>query len=154
MSKRQDYISWDDFFFGVADLASKRSKDPATQVGACIVDEDKRIVGVGYNGMPLGTSDDCGFWKKSDDIKNKHLYVCHAEANAILNMTTTSKNCVMYVTKFPCNECAKLIVNSKRIKQICYFDPEIKKEDKYMSSFFILNNANILHSVKNYEKIL
>lgn len=143
MAKRDKYISWDEFFFGVAKLASERSKDPNCQVGACIVDSANRIVGVGYNGLPIGTSDDEGLWTETDDIMNKHLYVSHAEANAIMNMSSGEKCCTLYVTKFPCNECAKLIVNSRRISKVIYHDTGHSNKLKYIASRNILNSAKI-----------
>ncbi|MGL5427407.1 MAG: deoxycytidylate deaminase, partial [Cetobacterium sp.] len=96
MSKRVDYIDWDEYFMGVAILSAKRSKDPGTQVGACIVTPDKRIVGVGYNGFPAGCSDDEFPWDRDGDFLNsKYAYVCHAELNAILNSTKTLKGCTI-----------------------------------------------------------
>lgn len=115
MFKRTNYISWDEFFMGVAELASQRSKDPITQVGACIVGTNNIILGIGYNGMPRGCSDDNFSWEKQE----KKLYVVHAEANAITNSSTDLNNAVLYCTLFPCNECAKLIIQ-KGIKKIIY----------------------------------
>ncbi|XP_046394601.1 deoxycytidylate deaminase isoform X2 [Ischnura elegans] len=111
----------------MAFLAAKRSKDPVTQVGACIVNDENKIVGIGYNGMPIGCSDDEFPWSKGDksSIDNKYLYVCHAEMNAILNKNTKDvKNCTIYVALFPCNECAKMITQSG-IKEVVYLS------DKY-----------------------
>ena len=113
MSKREDYISWDEYFMGVALLAAKRSKDPNTQVGACIVNENKKIMSVGYNGFPLGCSDDSFPWDRTadNDYDTKYPYVCHAELNAILNNAGAPLNgCSVYVALFPCNECAKAII--------------------------------------------
>lgn len=140
MEKRSDYISWHDFFMYTAILASKRSKDPVTQVGACVVNKNNHIVGVGYNGLPLGTSDDTyGIWDKED----KHFHVCHAEMNAIVNSTFCGNNMeyTMYVTLFPCNECAKIIINSRKISTIYY--KEMKNTPKYEMSILMLNNAGI-----------
>jgi len=115
--KRENYISWDDFFMGVAELAAQRSKDPSTQVGACIV-KDKKIVGVGYNGFPNGIPDDSLVdfpWEKNDDpIKSKYPYVVHAELNGILNTADRSQlqGATMYCTLPPCNECVKAIIQS------------------------------------------
>ena len=125
MSKREDYISWNEYFMGLALLSGKRSKDPTTQVGACIIDEDKKIVGIGYNGFPLGSSDDNMPWgKQGDFLETKYPYVVHAELNAILNSIKSLKGCVVYVTHFPCNECAKAIIQSG-IKKVIFM------EDKY-----------------------
>ena len=124
--KRQDYISWDDYFMGVALLAAQRSKDPNTQVGACIVDDENRILSTGYNGFPLGCSDDEFPWSRSgDDIETKYPYVVHAELNAILNSRGKSLDgAKIYVALFPCNECAKAIIQSG-IKEVIYLS------DKY-----------------------
>ena len=113
--KNKNYISWDEYFMGISLLSAKRSKDPSTQVGACIIDENKKIVGIGYNGFPTGCSDDILPWSKHNKcwLKNKYPYVVHAEANAILNKHNISSDYLkMYVTLFPCNECAKLIIQS------------------------------------------
>ncbi|KXJ71660.1 hypothetical protein RP20_CCG020005 [Aedes albopictus] len=120
--KRTDYLDWNEYFMATAFLAARRSKDPNTQVGACIVNEERKIVGVGYNGFPLGCSDDEFPWGKASDdpLGTKYLYVCHAEMNAILNKNSSDvKNCTMYVALFPCNECAKIIIQSK-IKEVIY----------------------------------
>ena len=121
MSKRKDYISWDEYFMGVALLASQRSKDPSTQVGACIVNDDNRIMSVGYNGFPRGCSDDEFPWEREGETTlTKYPYVCHAELNAILNAGGNSlKGCRIYVALFPCNECAKAIIQAG-IKTIVY----------------------------------
>lgn len=126
VSARKDYISWDEYFMGIALLSAQRSKDPSTQVGACIVDEQNRIVGAGYNGAPRGMLDDDFPWAREGDFENtKYAYVCHAELNAILNSTKESLNgCTIYVALFPCNECAKAIVQSG-IKRVVYLS------DKY-----------------------
>ncbi len=126
ITKRKDYISWDDYFMGVAVLSSKRSKDPSTQVGACIVDENHKIVGVGYNGFPIGCSDELLPWNRTGDfIDTKYPFICHAELNAILNSDRPNlKNCTIYIALFPCNECAKAIIQSG-IREVVYLS------DKY-----------------------
>ena len=127
MSKREDYISWDEFFMGAALLCSKRSKDPNTQVGACIVNGENRIISVGYNGFPAGCDDDVFPWERNadDSYDTKYLYVCHAELNAILNARGRDlSGCRIYVALFPCNECAKAIIQSG-IKEVIYLS------DKY-----------------------
>lgn len=119
--KRKDYISWDELFMGVARLSAQRSKDPSTQVGTCIV-KDNKIVGVGYNGFPNGLSDDEFPWTASDDpLNSKYYYVVHAELNAVLNTTDRSQliGSTMYCTLPPCNECVKAIIQSG-IKIIVY----------------------------------
>lgn len=113
---------------GIAALSAMRSKDPSTQVGACIVDSDRRILSMGYNGMPRCCSDDLFPWEKNEGLESKYLYVCHAELNAILNCHSGSvKGCTVYTTLFPCNECAKAIIQSG-IAEVVY------KEDKYADS--------------------
>ena len=112
--KRQDYISWDEYFMGVAMLSAMRSKDPNTQVGACIVSEDNKILSMGYNGFPKGCSDDVFPWaREGEPFDNKYLYTTHSELNAILNYRGGSlEQAKLYVTLFPCNECAKAIIQA------------------------------------------
>ncbi|KAG7954240.1 hypothetical protein I3843_11G006800 [Carya illinoinensis] len=114
-SKRQGYLSWDDYFMAIAFLSAERSKDPNRQVGACLVSENGVILGIGYNGFPRGCADDKLSWAKKsktgDPLETKYPYVCHAEVNAILNTNHASAaGQRLYVTMFPCNECAKLII--------------------------------------------
>lgn len=126
-SKRQDYITWDEYFMGVAILSAMRSKDPSTQVGACIVSESNKILSMGYNGFPSGCSDDEFPWSRGTDdpYQAKYSYVTHAELNAILNYRGGSlEGSKIYVTLFPCNECAKAIIQCG-IKTLVY------GEDKY-----------------------
>lgn len=127
--KRRDYITWDEYFMGVAILAAKRSKDPSTQVGACIVSQDNKILSMGYNGFPRGCSDDEFPWEKASETQDpydeKYFYSTHSELNAILNYRGGSlEGSKLYVTLFPCNECAKAIIQSG-IRTVIY------KEDKY-----------------------
>lgn len=143
MSKRADYIDWDEYFMGVAILSAKRSKDPGTQVGACIVTPDRRIVGVGYNGLPAGCSDDEFPWDREGDFLNsKYAYICHAELNAILNSTKNLKGCTIYVDLFPCNECAKSIIQSG-ISEIVYLSDKYDNTDSNIASKKLLNAANV-----------
>lgn len=119
-----EIISWDTYFMELAKLSAKRSKDPKTQVGACIIDPTiNRIVSIGYNGLPRGLEDCEKFW----DDDEKHKYVVHAEANAILNASENLCGKILYVTMFPCNECAKLIIQ-KGIKEVVYLDDKYKKK--------------------------
>lgn len=136
--KREGYISWDEFFMGVAVLASKRSKDPNTQVGACIVNDDNIILSTGYNGFPMGCSDDEYSWEREGE-DTKYPYVVHAELNAILNANGKSlKDSRIYVYLFPCNECAKAIIQAgiKEVIYICdkYADDKNTKASKKMLS--------------------
>lgn len=119
--KKEDYISWDEYFMGVAMLAALRSKDPNTQVGACIVSEDNKILSMGYNGFPNGCSDDEFPWnREGEDYDTKYPYVTHSELNAILNYKGGSlKGAKLYVSLFPCNECAKAIIQAG-IKKVIY----------------------------------
>lgn len=118
---RKDYLGWDEYFMEIALLSAQRSKDPVTQVGACIVNDDKKIVSIGYNGFPVGCDDDKLPWTKNGEIiDTKYPYVCHAELNAISNKNDMSlKDTILYVTLFPCNECAKLIIQFG-IKKVVY----------------------------------
>lgn len=142
MMKRNDYISWDEYFMGVALLAAKRSKDPNTQVGACIVNKNKRILSTGYNGFPYGCSDDTFSWER-DGNDTKYKYVVHAELNAILNAggkdLTGSR---IYVDLFPCNECAKAIIQSGISEVIYLYDKYADTEDT-IASKKMLNSAGV-----------
>ena len=141
--KRTDYISWDEYFMGVAVLSAKRSKDPSTQVGACIVNSEKKIVGIGYNGFPVGINDDEFSWGKGDDYLNtKYPYVVHAEPNAILNSTSSLVGCSIYVTLFPCCECAKLIIQSG-IKEIVYISDRNHGDDTTIASKRLFEAAGV-----------
>ncbi|MBR6210418.1 MAG: dCMP deaminase family protein [Clostridiales bacterium] len=142
--KRADYISWNEYFMGVATLASKRSKDPNTQVGACIVDKDNYIVSVGYNGMPLGCSDDEFPWERQGGtLDTKYAYVTHAELNAILNSKTANlEGSTVYVTLFPCNECTKALIQ-KRVGKIVYLDDKYHDTDTSEAARRMLDSAGV-----------
>ncbi|ENN83598.1 hypothetical protein HUJ04_009759 [Dendroctonus ponderosae] len=143
--KREDYLEWPDYFMATAFLAAKRSKDPCSQVSACIVNEDNVIVGIGYNGMPKKCSDDEFPWFKGSksDLDNKYLYVCHAELNAILNKNSVDvRNCTMFVGLFPCNECAKVIIQSG-VKQIIYMSDKHGMKQSTIASKRMLDAAGI-----------
>ncbi len=142
--KRDDYISWDEYFMGVALLASMRSKDPSTQVGACIVDDQNRILSTGYNGFPQGCSDDEYPWERDGEGENtKYPYVVHAELNAILNAGGRSlKGARIYVALFPCNECAKAIIQSG-ISEIIYLSDKYHDTDSMKASRRMLRSAGV-----------
>ncbi|MFH5880792.1 deoxycytidylate deaminase [Liberiplasma polymorphum] len=141
--KRENYISWDEYFMGVARLSAMRSKDPNTQVGACIVSNKNRIVGIGYNGFPIGIDDDLYPWENEGEFLNtKYPYVVHAEPNAILNSTVSLDEATLYVTLFPCHECAKLIIQSG-IKEIVYTENKYQDEDSAVASMRMLKDAGI-----------
>lgn len=145
MAKREGYISWDEYFMGVAILASQRSKDPSTQVGACIVNDDNKIMSVGYNGFPRGCSDDEFPWERSADKQSdtKYPYVCHAELNAILNAGGNSlKDCKIYVALFPCNECAKAIIQCG-IKEVIYISDKYADTEPTQASKKMLMCAGV-----------
>ena len=142
--KRENYISWDEYFMGVALLAAMRSKDPSTQVGACIVDNENRILSTGYNGFPSGCSDDEFPWGREGDFgETKYPFVVHAELNAILN--AHGKNLTgakIYVALFPCNECAKAIIQCG-IKEVIYLSDKYATTDGTLASKRMLNAAGI-----------
>ncbi len=148
--KREGYISWDEYFMGVAKLSAMRSKDPSTQVGACIVNEENRIMTVGYNGMPLGCSDDEFPWEREGGMtETKYAFVCHAEMNAILNCGTSDlRNTRVYVTLFPCQECTKAIIQ-KGIKEIIYADDKYHDTDGCKCARKMLDAAGVKY--KKYD---
>lgn len=142
--KREDYINWDEYFMSIAVLSAMRSKDPSTQVGACIVDNNNKILSTGYNGFPYGCSDDEFPWEREGNYgETKYPYVVHAELNAILNANgkdlTESK---IYVALFPCNECAKAIVQAG-IKEVIYLSDKYATTDSTLASKKMLNSAGI-----------
>ncbi len=141
--KRQNYLSWDDYFMGVAYLSSLRSKDDSSQVGACIVNPKNRIVGIGYNGLPIGCSDDAFPWEREGKfLDTKYPYVVHAEPNAILNATVPLQDSRIYVTLFPCNECAKLIIQSG-IREIVYLSDKYAGTEVDIAAKRLLGAAGI-----------
>lgn len=155
MGKREDYISWDEYFMSVAVLSAMRSKDPNTQVGACIVNENKKIVGTGYNGFPIGCSDDDLPWgREGRPLDTKYPYVCHAELNAILNSISRDlKGCTLYVALFPCNECAKAIIQSG-IKKIIYKENKYPDSDGVQASMRMLKAAGVELVQMQFNKTL
>ncbi len=142
--KRTDYLSWDEYFMGVAMLSAQRSKDNNTQVGACIVNEENKIVAVGYNGMPIGCNDDDMPWEREGGfLDTKYAYVCHAELNAILNRNEGSlKGCKLYVTLHPCNECAKAIIQSG-ISEVIYGDNKYAEADNVKAATMMFLHAGV-----------
>ena len=141
--KREKYLDWDETFMLMSDLIAKRSKDPSTQVGACIVDEDNIVIGLGYNGFPRGCHDDDLPWcREGEALETKYVYVVHAEVNAIMNSSDSVKGCRMYVNLFPCNECAKAIIQSG-IKEIIYVSDKYADVDIFKASRKLLETANV-----------
>lgn len=142
VDKRSDYLSWDEYFMAVALLSAERSKDPSTQVGACIANSQNKIVGVGYNGFPIGCSDDELPWDRQGEfLSTKYPYVCHAELNAVLNAISTDlRGCRIYVGLFPCNECTKVIIQSG-ISEIVYLSDKYAESDQVRASKRMLDMA-------------
>ena len=136
-------ISWDEYFMGIAHLSAMRSKDPNTKVGACIVDKNNKILSVGYNGLPIGLADDKFPWGREGGFKDtKYAYVVHAELNAILNSNTCLRDSICYVTLFPCNECAKAIIQSG-IKKVVYESDKYAESDMTLVSKKMLKEAGV-----------
>jgi len=142
--KRSDYLSWDDYFMAVAMLSAQRSKDPNTQVGACIVNRQKRIVGVGYNGFPTGCSDDKLPWHREGDFMDtKYPFVCHAELNAVLNSVPGNlTNCTIYTALFPCNECAKVIIQAG-IQEVVFLSDKYAESDIVRAAKLMFHQAGV-----------
>ena len=153
--KRKDYISWDEYFMAIAKLSSMRSKDPNTQVGACIVSSDNRILSIGYNGAPNGFHDEDFPWDREGHALNtKYLYVCHAELNAILNFRGHKRDfegAKIYVALFPCNECAKAIIQSG-IKEVIYLSDKYKDQDNFKASKILFDKCNVKYRELIVEK--
>lgn len=144
MGKRENYISWDEYFMGIAQLSGMRSKDPHTQVGACIVSCSHKILSVGYNGFPIGCSDDAFPWEREgDELLTKYPYVTHGEMNAILNYRGGSlEGTILYVSLFPCNECAKAIIQAG-IKKIVYDSDKYALSPSTVASKRMLDAAGV-----------
>ena len=154
--KRTDYITWDEYFMGVAKLSGMRSKDPSTQVGACIVSQDNKILSMGYNGFPIGCSDDEFPWDKNGGEEDtKYPYVTHSELNAILNYRGGSlAGAKLYVSLFPCNECAKAIIQSG-IKEVVYWEDKYADTDgvKASKKMFELTGVKIRRYIPTNREI-
>ena len=155
--QRKDYLSWDQYFMGIAKLSAMRSKDPNTQVGSCIVGDDNRILSIGYNGTPNGFSDSDFPWdREGEPLNTKYLYVCHAEMNAIINYRGSRhelENAKIYVDLFPCNECAKLIIQSG-IKEVIYLSDKYATLDAFIASKKLFDSCGVKYrqiELKNTE---
>ncbi|XP_064273895.1 deoxycytidylate deaminase isoform X3 [Passer domesticus] len=145
--KREDYLEWPEYFMAVAFLSAQRSKDPSSQVGACIVNSENKIVGIGYNGMPNGCSDDVLPWTRTGEnrLDTKYPYVCHAELNAIMNKNSADvKGCSMYVALFPCNECAKLIIQAG-IKEVIFMSDKYHDTTEMTAARRMFDLAGIIY---------
>ncbi len=154
--KKQDYLSWDQYFMGIAKLSALRSKDPNTSVGACIVGTDNKILSVGYNGMPQGCSDDEYPWdREGDPLNTKYLFVCHAELNALLNYTGTNlQGARIYTTLFPCNECTKALIQSG-ISEVIYMEDKYRDTPSVMAAKRMMKSAGICwREYKSMEKTI
>ena len=149
--KRSNYLSWDEYFMAIALISAERSKDPNSQVGACIVDDDNKIVSMGYNGAPIGYDDDKDMiWEREGSfLDTKYAYVCHSELNAILNSKIPVRGCKLYVTLFPCNECAKALIQAG-IKEVIYLSDKYDKTDSNTASKKMLNTCGVKY--RQYEK--
>ena len=142
--KRENYISWDEYFMGVAKLSGMRSKDPNTQVGACIVSPDNIIISTGYNGLPNGCSDDEYPWEREGE-ETKYPYVVHAELNAILNANGRDlRGSRLYVALFPCNECAKAIIQAG-VKEVLYLSDKYASTAATRASKRMLDSAGVTY---------
>lgn len=152
--KRKDYINWDEYFMAIAKLTAGRSKDPSTQVGACIVSSDNRVLSTGYNGAPNHFSDEDFPWsREGKPLETKYLFVCHAEANAIDNYRGYKKEfegARIYVDLFPCNECAKRIIQSG-IKEVIYLSDKYKDTDSTIASKKMFDTCGV--SYRQLDKI-
>lgn len=149
--KKQNVLDWDTYFMSLAHLSAMRSKDPNTNVGAVIVDDMYRIVSIGYNGMPRGCNDDEFPWDREGGFLNtKYAFVVHAELNAILNSPRTVNGCTIYVSLFPCNECAKAIIQAG-IKEIVYESDKYATTDSTIASKKMLTNAGVSFRQLNYS---
>ncbi len=146
LNKRAHYISWDEYFMGVALLSARRSKDPNTQVGACIVNQKNKIVGAGYNGLPIGCNDDDFPWDKEGNfLDTKYPYICHAELNAILNnIGMDLQGCKIYTALFPCNECTKAIIQSG-ITEVIFLSDKYEGTDVFKASKIMLDKAGLAY---------
>lgn len=153
--QRKDYLTWEEYFMGLAYLSSLRSKDPSTQVGACIVSNDNRILSIGYNGAPNGWEDTNFFWdREGDNLKTKYPYVCHAELNAISNYMGNKRdfnNARLYVTLFPCENCTKLIIQNG-IKEIVYLSDKYKDTEGVKASKIMLDECGVKYKPYPNEK--
>ena len=156
-NKRNDYLSWDEYFMAITVLSAMRSKDPSTTVGACIVSNDNRILSIGYNGAPNGFDDNDFPWnREGNNLETKYPYVCHAELNAILKYRANKKdleNANIYVDSFPCNECAKMIIQSG-IKEVIYLNDKYANSDNNIASRTLFDKCNIKYHKLTMNKTI
>ena len=157
VKKRENYLSWDNYFMAIAKLSAMRSKDPSTQVGACIVSSDNRILSMGYNGAPNGLNDDEFPWdREGEPLNTKYLYVCHAEMNSIMNYRGNKRDlegAKLYVDLFPCNECAKMIIQAG-IKEIIYLSDKYADKDNFIASKRLFDACGVRYKhLEGFEEI-
>ena len=155
--KRENYLSWDNYFMAIAKLSAMRSKDPSTQVGACIVSPDNRILSMGYNGAPNGLNDDDFPWaREGNPLDTKYLYVCHGEMNAVMNYRGNKKDlegAKIYVDLFPCNECAKIIIQAG-IKEVIYLSDKYADKDNFIASKRLFDACGVKYRyLEGFEEI-
>lgn len=156
VTKRIGYLEWSEYFMATAFLAAQRSKDPSTQVGAVIVNAERKIVGIGYNGFPTGCDDDAFPWNKlgSDPMQLKYMYVVHAEVNAILNKNSeTVKDCTMYVALFPCNECAKMIIQAG-VRHVVYLSDKHAHKPQTNAAKRMFDAAGVRYETTSFICVL
>jgi dCMP deaminase len=155
MKKREDYLNWDEYFMSIAKLTAGRSKDPNTQVGACIVSSDNRVLSCGYNGAPNDFPDELFPWEREGNpLETKYMFVCHAEANAIDNYRGYKKEfegARIYVDLFPCNECAKKIIQSG-IKEVIYLSDKYKDSDSTIASKLMFDTCGVKYRQLDTKK--
>lgn len=152
--QRKDYLSWDEYFMGIAKLSSLRSKDPNTQVGACIVSKDNRILSIGYNGAPNGFNDADFPWdREGNPLDTKYMYVCHGELNAILNYRGNRRDfedAKLYVDLFPCNECAKAIIQVG-IKEVYYLSDKYNGTEGNIASKRLFDTCGVSYHELDFD---
>ena len=148
---RKNYLSWDDTFIMIAQVIAQRSKDPSTQTGAVVVDEDNIVLGLGYNGWAKGVKEGHFSWSKDyglnkkDILNTKYPYVVHAEVNAILSSNKSVKGAKLYCYLFPCSECTKVIIQSG-VKEVIYEDD---RQDQNSNNFAVSKKLFDLSGVKH-----
>lgn len=146
MPKRKEYLSWQDYFIVIAQVCALRSKDPHTQVGSVIVNKNKEIVATGYNGLPWGLSDDTYPWEREGNyLETKYPYIIHAEANAVIHARQNCEGFSLYTTLFPCNECAKLIIQCG-IKQVFYANDKYQAKEEVVAARKMFDDARVEYS--------
>ncbi|CFW93468.1 Deoxycytidylate deaminase [endosymbiont DhMRE of Dentiscutata heterogama] len=155
MPKRTDYLTWPEYFITIAQVCAMRSKDPNTQVGAVIVNQNKEIIATGYNGLPWGCNDDDYPWENNHKnwLETKYPYVVHAEANAIIHAHQNCQGFSLYTTLFPCCECAKLIIQAG-IKHVFYSNDKHNQKEEVMAAKRMLKDVGVEYGLVAAPKIV